>query len=313
VQHVIARSIPELLLFRDEQDRRVFTGMLVEQLTRTGYQLLNKALQDNHYHLVVRANEQKLEKLCRTLNSRYARYYNKRHNRRGTLFESRPVSIVAESATSAKNFIRYVSLNPLRSGYCRSLEQLDRYRWSGHAALMGHIEMGHIDVRKALSAFGKTIEEARANYLAFVLEGLKSKHTDPIVKRARRRNKGHFPYDDPSCSALGTDGFIRKLIARDGTNKMRLSRLKRANWDLEKLAAYVARRMGIEPGRLRYRYARGPIGPARRAFAYLGYRVMGVTQVKLGGYLGVSGSAVSSMVARGEAVAKDNGLTDIPA
>jgi len=34
--------------------------------------------------------------------------------------------------------VRYIHLNPLRAGLVPDLETLDRYRWSGHAVLLGH-------------------------------------------------------------------------------------------------------------------------------------------------------------------------------
>lgn len=81
------------------------------------------------------------------LKARFARWYNKRHNRRGALWMGRFHSVLVEGSSAAgktdshdalKVMAAYIDLNPVRAGLVESAEA---YRWSGwSAALAGNKE-----------------------------------------------------------------------------------------------------------------------------------------------------------------------------
>ncbi|MBD3243922.1 MAG: hypothetical protein GF331_25240 [Chitinivibrionales bacterium] len=313
VHHVMARSIKELSLFEDNQDRRVFTGLLRARLKKTKYRLLNASLQHKHYHLTILASERPLADLLRPVNSQYAKYYNKKYDRRGTLFDGRPKSIVVQTSQYITKLICYVCLNSLRHRELHSMAELDRYRWCGHAALMGYpCEFDFMDTELVLKWFGDTVEQARANYLTVLQKDLHERPQTHVLELIRRANREVSHYDDPSCTVIGDEQFTREVVRQDHENQMRLSELKRRGWSLDTLAGHVGQRMDVDSGQLRRRCGRGALGRARQAFAYTGYRMMGVSQVKIGKYLGITAAAVSSLVAKGEAVAQAHRVTDIP-
>jgi REP element-mobilizing transposase RayT len=309
----MSRSVAEAELFRDDADRRVFRRLLRNQLKETGYKVIQATLQSNHYHLVIRASERPLADLLHTVHSQYARYYNKKYNRRGTLFDGRPKSIVIASTEYAMTVIGYVSRNPWKHKDCASMAELDRKRWCGHTALMGYeTEIDFIDTNAALKLFGAPLDEARGAYLALVEKQTPEQAQEYVEELISRCNREVSHYDDITCSVIGGDAFTKRFVRIDHENRMRLSELKRLGWDLDTLAAHVATCVGVDRKWLRLRCARGELSRARQAFAYMAYRTMGVSQVEIGRYLGVSGAAVSSMVARGEAVAEAHGVTKIP-
>lgn len=72
--------------------------------------------------------------LAHCITSWYAQYYNRRHKRTGHLFENRYKSILCEEDTYLLALVRYIHihLNPLRAGIVKTIEELNRYPWSGH-------------------------------------------------------------------------------------------------------------------------------------------------------------------------------------
>ena len=70
-----------------------------------------------------------LSQYMKTLKQRYTQWYNRRHQRRGTLWEQRFKSLLVEGQPNALLCVgAYIDLNPLRAGAC--LDPKD-YRWCG--------------------------------------------------------------------------------------------------------------------------------------------------------------------------------------
>lgn len=67
----------------------------------------------------------------------YAQYYNRRHKRTSHLFENRYKSILCDEENYLLALVRYIHLNSIRAKIVQTMEQLDRYPWSGHRAFIG--------------------------------------------------------------------------------------------------------------------------------------------------------------------------------
>jgi len=57
----------------------------------------------------------------------FARYYNKRHRRRGYFWGDRFKSVIVENGETLINCLAYIDLNPLRAGL---VERPEKYRWN---------------------------------------------------------------------------------------------------------------------------------------------------------------------------------------
>ncbi len=57
----------------------------------------------------------------------FSRYYNKRHDRRGTLWGERYKSVIVENGETLVNCLAYIDLNPVRAGLVKRPED---YRWN---------------------------------------------------------------------------------------------------------------------------------------------------------------------------------------
>jgi putative transposase len=111
--------------------------------------LLAFCLMPNHYHLLISPKvESGLSLFMRKLNGGYSRYFNKRHERAGTLFERRYKSVLVEGQAHFIHLPYYIHLNPLDlvapewrekkiTNLNKTLKFLNGYKWSSHLDYCG--------------------------------------------------------------------------------------------------------------------------------------------------------------------------------
>jgi len=75
-----------------------------------------------------------LSEFMKTLLQRFTRWFNRTHERTGTLWEERFKSVIVESGTAARTISAYIDLNPVRAGM---VEDPADYRWSSYGEAVG--------------------------------------------------------------------------------------------------------------------------------------------------------------------------------
>jgi len=75
-----------------------------------------------------------LGEFMKTLLQRFTRWFNARHKRTGTLWESRFKSVIVEDGVASRTMAAYIDLNPVRAGIVKDPAD---YRWSGYGEAMG--------------------------------------------------------------------------------------------------------------------------------------------------------------------------------
>jgi len=113
--HVLVKVIPEYK-YSDEEilkryidfygDERVFADGLIPSL---------------------RLKLSSLSEFMREIKVNFARFYNRRHHRRGYFWGDRFKSVIVENGETLINCLAYIDLNPLRAGL---VERPEQYRWN---------------------------------------------------------------------------------------------------------------------------------------------------------------------------------------
>lgn len=114
-------------IFIDAADYRYFEKLLarhlspkiVEDKNGKGYKhlypevhLIAYCLMGNHFHILFyQYDESAITRLMTSLIPAYTAYFNKRHKRRGSLFESRYKAVWIENDTQLMHITRYIHLN----------------------------------------------------------------------------------------------------------------------------------------------------------------------------------------------------------
>ena len=108
----------------------------------------------------------------RRLLTGYAVWHNRRHSRKGHLFQNRYKSIIVEEDPYFLELVRYIHLNPIRAGIVKEMSELDNYPYSGHSVILGSQKLKPQDVLGVLEFFGKRMRAARKEYRLFAAAGI---------------------------------------------------------------------------------------------------------------------------------------------
>ncbi len=165
------RGIEGKTIFGDDEDRKDFICRVDDLTEKTGTRILAWALMDNHVHFLLFSGPEGISSFMRKLLTGYAVRFNRRHQRGGHLFQNRYKSIVCEEDPYLLELVRYIHLNPLRASVVKSVEALERYRWSGHSVLVGRRKNEWQEVEYVLSFFDRDKRKAARAYRRFVEEG----------------------------------------------------------------------------------------------------------------------------------------------
>jgi putative transposase len=126
--HVINRGVDRQAIFRDDQDREFFLGLMGRARTKFEWMLPAYVLMGNHFHFVMLGDLDRLSDGMHYLSFRYAMEFNERHARTGHLFQGRFISIPIEGDDHLDTVCTYVLNNPVRAGLC---ERFEDYEWFG--------------------------------------------------------------------------------------------------------------------------------------------------------------------------------------
>jgi putative transposase len=116
--HITSRGVSGQFIFTDDVDRRRFVLLLSNVSELWGWRLIAWCLMGTHYHLVVESTREQMSHAVHRLNGLYAQSFNRRHDRRGHLFENRFSSWVVQDEEHLHATIGYILENPARAGLC---------------------------------------------------------------------------------------------------------------------------------------------------------------------------------------------------
>jgi len=170
LHHVMIRGIERRRIFRTDGDRRLCLDRLATLVTASEAGLYAWCLMPNHVHVLLRTGAMPLSLFMRRWVGPYASSFNRRHRRAGHLFQNRFKSIVVEEEAYLLELVRYIHLNPVRARLCAA-DELDSYRWTGHAVLLGRQVFPAQNAEFVLSHFGSRVGAARTAYREFVWAG----------------------------------------------------------------------------------------------------------------------------------------------
>jgi len=103
----------------------------------------------NHYHLLLQSLvENGVPLFMKKLNGGYVQYFNKKHERTGTLFERKYKSVLIDNEAHFIHLPYYIHLNPLDlvvpewrqrkiKNLSKTMNFLNSYRWSSHLDYCG--------------------------------------------------------------------------------------------------------------------------------------------------------------------------------
>jgi putative transposase len=152
-------------MFLEDDDFRFFYECLQKATSRFTCEVHAYVFMTNHIHLLMTpADERGIGRAMRSLGSSYVRYFNRRHERTGTLFEGRYRATVITSEDYLFTCYRYVEENPVRSAM---VSHPSAYRWSSHRGNAAGTPDELITPHERYLALGPTTQARQSAYRAF--------------------------------------------------------------------------------------------------------------------------------------------------
>ena len=208
IYHINANGLDGLTLFRDDVDRETFFDLLADEVVRSDWIVLEYTLLSTHYHLLIQLRKTTLSSGFQRLQSRYARAYNRRHKRRGVVWQKRFHDKLIESERHLRECIRYIAWNAPRANLCALPEE---WPWCSYGAAIGRCGAADplVDEAELLGLFAETPSEARRLLRRYVEED------DPRERwRQTLLRRGSELRPPPSAGARST---LRRSPAGTGT------------------------------------------------------------------------------------------------
>lgn len=168
IYHVNSKSVDGVKLFADESDYALYLRLLCRQARKSEWCVYAYTLMPNHFHVLLRLEKPTLSSGFQRLKSRYARLYNRRHGRRGALWQCRFFDSFVETTGHFYETIRYIALNAARANLCSRPED---WPWSGYASSIGEAPPDPlVNEPELLRLFAPDPVEARRRLKDFVAE-----------------------------------------------------------------------------------------------------------------------------------------------
>jgi REP-associated tyrosine transposase len=310
LHHVIVRGIEKRRIVDDQKDRESFISRLGELASGTDTLIYSWSLMTNHLHLLLHSGEKGLSSFMRRLLTGYAIEYNRRHKRHGHLFQNRYKSIVCDGDAYFLELVRYIHLNPLRAGLVKDLDQLNRYRWSGHSTVMGRVNNEWQNRERVLGMFGNEERGAVQAYRQFVEEGVSMGSRPELAggglirsaggwSRVMSRSRNHVRelFDE---RILGGGEFVERVI-NEAEEKVKCQfPAARRHEEAKRIIETMCREADVTAVELQAGSRRGPVSTVRKHIIRRLLRELGLPQAEVARLVGVTTTAVAKNIARQE-------------
>jgi hypothetical protein len=169
IYHVFAKSREERNLFDCQADYHHFTSLLTKIISENHIRCYAWSLTPEHFNFIIYPKEAILKATMRKLLTAYVAGYKKRHKFDGNLFHGRFQSIICEKEPYLMPLICATHLKPIEKGIINTIDELEKYPWSGHLSLLNDSSACVIDkngAQDAISQFSDRDDKlAKINYL----------------------------------------------------------------------------------------------------------------------------------------------------
>jgi putative transposase len=261
-------------------------------------------------HLLFKSGKNGISAIMRRLLTWYAVYFNRRHRRTGHLFENRYKSILCDEENYLLALVRYIHLNPLRAKIIQTVEELERYPWSGHRAIIGKVAYAWMDRGTVLSRFARAKEKAIREYRRFVQEGMGDGHDPTLTGGGLVRSKGGWSQvlsmrrkgerEESDERILGSGDFVQAILKEAEEAQLRQLKLRQKGRGIADIIHEECRRRMVSAEELRKGGRRSKVSEVRAAIAYRAKEELGFSGAEIARHLGVNTSSINRAITRRE-------------
>ncbi len=163
-QHIGQRGNNRQICFASDNDLKAYAHWLLEGSLKCHVQIHAWVFMTNHIHLLATPQEEMaIARMMQYVGRQYVQYFNRKHQRSGTLWEGRYFSCLIQGDAYLLSCQRYIELNPVRAGM---VEDPANYSWSSYRANGLGINTKLLTPHPLYVQLGRSKSERLANYRA---------------------------------------------------------------------------------------------------------------------------------------------------
>ncbi len=221
IYHIIHNGNNKEYIFEDEEDKIYLLKVVGEVKEIYDFSIFAYIIMNNHYHFIIRAYNIPISKIMHRINTKYAKYYNAKKQRKGSPFEGRYRSILIQNESYILNLIKYVHNNPVYAGICSSMEE---YKWSSDifyrmnldnlVDIDGLLDMFSIDRLVAIDKYKELMKEVPEDYLS-----LKYQYENENIIGINEF-KESYKKQDKNVKAIGLDEILKNICSTEEDFKL---------------------------------------------------------------------------------------------
>ena len=128
--HIIFRGVDSQHIFEDDLDYQKVIDILALLKTEMKFEIFAYCFMSNHVHILMKERDLgDISLIMKRLLAKYARWYNTKYSRSGTLIANRYKSYPVEIDSYFLSVIRYIHQNPVKA---KMVNDISEYKWSSY-------------------------------------------------------------------------------------------------------------------------------------------------------------------------------------
>jgi len=197
--YITTKADYQLNLFRDDSDKNRYLFFIFEYRNQYKFKLYALTLTPTESHLLIEpSQEYTVSQIMHDVNANYTKYYNKKYEKKGHLFEERFKAVLIEKQAYLLEMTRFIHRIILKENPGL---QLKDYRWSSYPSYL-KIEQdktvaANVDADEVLDLFSGA-ENKQLAYTEF-------------VEKANRGELEDFENKMYRASVVGSEKFVEKI------------------------------------------------------------------------------------------------------
>ena len=197
--HIVQRGHNKQPVFHEDNDYCAYLSILRKWAREYEVKVYGYCLMTNHVHILLDpgSNVNSLASVMKRVAGKFARRFNGRHSRTGTLWEGRFKSSPIQTDAYLLACCRYIDLNPVRAGM---VEHPSAYPWSSFRQKTSDSDDTWIDLDPCYIALGRTMDRRMQSYARFVTEGIPDDGETEFIRQAL--NSGKLTGNDQFIDAV---------------------------------------------------------------------------------------------------------------
>lgn len=197
---VLLRGLDHQPIVIDDEDRRRCLASLREAALPLGLAIHAYALLDDRLRLLVTPREPAdIGRLIQGLGRRYVGIFNRRHGRRGTLWDGRFRATVVQPGHHALQALLFIDTEPVRQG---AVASADEHRWSSAAHHVGRVRDSLVSPLPDYWQLGNTPFDRETAWARRLADGLAEREAKRLAEASHK------------AWAVGDAAFLATLAAQ---------------------------------------------------------------------------------------------------